>query len=221
MARVPFQDRAQAGSLLAEELKPYARKRDTIILALVRGGVAIGAALRDALGLPLYPYIVRKLGHPLHREYGLGAIAEGGATYLDEDAMRMMEATWEDLEPVIEEETAEMERRKSAYLTSARPPLKGKTVILTDDGAATGGTMLAAIQDVRAQGVKKVIVALPVSPLDTERAFEKQADEVSILANPEPFEAVGKWYRDFPQLTDEDVITLLQKDSVLARPTIH
>lgn len=207
---LPFSNRTQAGQSLAEALQDYRTKPETIILALVRGGVVIGRALADALNLPLYPYIVRKLGHPGHREYGLGAIAENGATYLDETAMRMSGITWEDLEPVIEEETQELKRRAEKYLVKARPPLKDKTIILTDDGAATGSTLFAAIEDLRKAKVRKIVVALPVAPPDTKEELKKRADAVVVLATPTPFNAVGAWYRDFPQVEDEEVLRLLR-----------
>ncbi len=219
MVHLPFHTRKNAGMQLASLLQKYKGDRDTLILALVRGGVAIGHALATELLLPLYPYVVRKLGHPTHREYGLGAIAEGGSTYLDEPMMKMQELTWEDLEPIAEEEMAEMKRRVQAYTVAPRPDLKGKTVILTDDGAATGGTMFAAIEDMRRGHAEKVIVALPVSPPDTKELLARKADEVAILATPEPFNAVGQWYRDFPQLEDDEVLQLLRSTQSKAEAT--
>lgn len=207
---LPFRSRIDAGMAVAERLSAYKGKKDTIILALVRGGVVIGRSLADAMKLPLYPYVVRKIGHPGHREYGVGALAEGGATYIDDIAMKMTGLAFEDIEPVIEEETAELKRRTKAYLVEARPSLRGKTVILTDDGAATGGTMFAAIDDVRKIGAAKIIVALPVCPPDTKEELRKRADEAIILATPKDFDAVGKWYREFPQVEDEEVLELLR-----------
>ena len=206
---LPFQSRTAAGRILAGKLGEYAGKKDTIILGLVRGGIEIGAALSSILKLPLHPYIVRKLGHPSHRD-GIGAIGEGGATYLDEKTMRSLDLEWEDMEPVIEEEMLELRRRKEAYSANKRPSFLGKSIILTDDGAATGGTMFAAVEDLRKAGVQKIVIALPVSPPGIEDEFLRIADDVIILATPEPFEAVGKWYVSFPQLTDEDVLQLLK-----------
>lgn len=210
MPTLPFSTRAAAGRLLADALRRYAEKKHVLILALVRGGVVIGRALADELRLPLFPYVVRKLGHPGHREFALGAIAEGGSTYLDDAAMRACGVAWTDLEPVIAEETKELKRRKEAYLVSARPNLKAKTVILTDDGAATGATLFATIEDLKKLKVKKIIVALPVCPPDTAELLRHKADDAVILASPEPFEAVGKWYAEFPQVEDEEVLGLLR-----------
>ena len=206
---LPLRDRKTAGHLLAEQLRPHRGKENTLVLALVRGGVVVGRAIADDLGLPLHPYIVRKLGHPGHREFGLGAIAEGGATYFDEASMRMSGISKKDLLPVIEEETAELQRRKKAYIVRPRPALAGKTIILTDDGAATGATLFAAIEDVRMQKVKWLVVALPVCPPDTALRLAERADVLATLATPEPFNAVGAWYSRFDQVEDDEVITML------------
>ncbi|MDD5623833.1 MAG: phosphoribosyltransferase family protein [Candidatus Peribacteraceae bacterium] len=210
MTDLPFPTRSDAGAALAGALREYGGAKDTLILALVRGGVVVGRALADALKLPLFPYVVRKLGHPGHREFALGAVAEGGSTFLDDATMQASGVTWEDMEPVIEEEMQELERRKTAYLIEARPELRGKTIILTDDGAATGASLFAAIEDLRKAAVKKIIVALPVSPPDTVARLKEKADGVVVLATPEPFEAVGLWYGSFPQIEDEEVIRLLK-----------
>ncbi|MFA5799583.1 MAG: phosphoribosyltransferase family protein [Candidatus Peribacteraceae bacterium] len=212
MGILPFQTRTAAGRILAGKLGAYAGKKNVLILGLVRGGVEIGSAMAAFLSLPLFPYIVRKLGHPGHREFGIGAIAEGGATYLEERTMRSHGVEWTEMEPVIAEEMAELKRRKEAYAVRKRPPLKGNTVILCDDGAATGVTMFAAIQDMKKAKVKKIVVALPVCPPDTAERLGRLADETVFLATPEPFDAVGKWYVEFPQLSDEDVLKLLKQN---------
>lgn len=208
--RDAFRNREEAGTLLAEKLTAYKGKPNTIILALVRGGVAVGRVLADTLHLPLFPYVVRKIGFPGHREFGIGALAEGGATHLDEDTMQAYGLTFADIESIIEEETCETQRRMQTYAVRPRPDLKGATVILTDDGAATGGTMFAAIDDVRKAHAKKVTVALPVCPPDTAGHLRKRADDIVILHTPSNFDAVGRWYRDFPQLEDGEVINLLK-----------
>ncbi|MDD5739267.1 MAG: phosphoribosyltransferase family protein, partial [Candidatus Peribacteraceae bacterium] len=161
MAHLPFPSRTDAGLKLAASLRSYAGKKGVLILALVRGGVVVGKAIADTLKLPLFPLVVRKLGHPAHREFALGAIAEGGGTFLDESSMRMSGITWEDMEPIIEEEMEELKRRKEVYAVRTRPDLSGMTVILVDDGAATGASLFAAIDDLRTYKVRKIIVALP------------------------------------------------------------
>ncbi len=207
--RLPFHTRMDAGVQLSAELAELKNAEDTYIFALVRGGVVTGAALARELALPLYPYIVRKLGHPDHREYALGAIAEGGATFLDEQAMTLTGTTWADLEPVVEEEMAELKRRRTAYLAAGRPDPGGKTIIVTDDGAATGATLFAAIEDLRNAKAKRIVAALPVCPPDTAARLRERADDVRILAEPAAFHAVGQWYREFPQVEDEEVLRLL------------
>jgi putative phosphoribosyl transferase len=211
MVELPFADRADAGTLLAKELMRYKKQKNTAVLALVRGGIPVGRALADTLELPLYPYIVRKLGHPEDREFAMGALAEGGATFLDDAAMRMCGIEWEDMQPIIDEETKELKRRKEAYLTEARPPLAGHTVILTDDGAATGATLFAGIEDLRDAKVSKIIVALPVCPPDTAMKLNELTDTAIILASPTPFHAVGIWYQSFTQVDDREVLQLLSK----------
>jgi predicted phosphoribosyltransferase len=208
----PLETREAAGRILAGLLGGESGNKDALILALVRVGVVVGHTLAAILDLPLYPYIVRKLGHPGHREFGLGAIAEGGSTYLDEATMQAHGVSWAEMEPVINAEMQELRRRKTAYAVRSRPDLAGKTIILTDDGAATGSTMLAAIEDMKEAKAKKIIVALPVCPPDTAQLRKKKADEVVTIATPEPFDAVGKWYQVFDQVEDEEVIALLKKE---------
>lgn len=209
MADLPFQNREDAARTLAKRLQQYSGKKNTLILALVRGGVVIGRTMADELMLPLYPYVVRKLGHPLHREFGLGAIAEGGVTRLDDAEMQLHGVSWEEMEPVIEEETLELARRKETYLVRARPDLSGKTIILTDDGAATGMTLIAAIEDLRKANVKKIVAAVPVCPPETADLLRAKADTLVVLATPKSFDAVGKWYEEFPQVEDNEVISIL------------
>lgn len=211
MVELPFPDRTVAGILLAKELLEYREKKDTVILALVRGGIVVGNALAEELDVPLFPYIVRKLGHPEDRECAMGALAEGGATFMDDAAMQMCGIEWEDMQPIINEERGELKRRKETYLIEARPPLEGKTIILTDDGAATGATMFAAMEDLKNAAVEKIVVALPVCPPDTALKLGEQAEETIFLATPTPFHAVGLWYQHFPQVEDDEVLKLLSK----------
>jgi len=210
MPSLPFPTREDAGLALSEELQEYKNAKETLILALVRGGVVIGVTLSNELNIPFFPYIVRKLGHPGHREFALGAIAEGGETYLDEASMAAHGVEWKHMESIIEEEMEELKRRKEKYNVKPRPDLKDKTIILTDDGAATGATIFAAIEDLRKANVKKLIVALPVCPPDTAAKLHEKADEVILLATPANFYAVGQWYLDFPQVEDEEVLELLR-----------
>jgi len=207
---LPFPTRTDAGLALSQELTEYKDAKDTLILALVRGGIVIGKALSDELNLPLHPYIVRKLGHPGHREYALGAIAEGGSTFLDDAMMNVHDLNWKNLEPIIDEEMKELARRKEKYMVKPRPDLKGQTVILTDDGAATGATIFAAIEDLRKVKVKKIVVALPVCPPDTAKLLTSKADETVFSATPATFYAVGQFYIDFEQVEDEEVLGLLK-----------
>lgn len=208
---LPFANRREAGRALGAALRgTYVGQEDTLILALVRGGVAIGRSLVDDLHLPLHPYIVRKIGHPRHREFAVGAIAEGGATHMDENVIQAFGVEWNELESVIEEEIEEMKRRRNVYRSAPLPPLAGTTVILTDDGAATGATLLAAIADLRKAKAKRIVVALPVCPPDTAAVLRKAADELVTLATPVPFNAVGEWYLEFPQLEDSEVLELLK-----------
>jgi putative phosphoribosyl transferase len=208
---LPIPNRAAAGKTLAGKLGTYAGKKSTLLLGLLRGGASVAAAAAPILNIPCYPYAVRKIGHPEHREYGIGAIAEGGGTYLDEDRMREHEIRWEEIEPIIGEEMAELRRRKEAFDVRGRPSMKGKNVIFMDDGAATGVTLFAAIQDARTAGAKKVIVAIPVCPPDTAKALASLTDQAIILATPSPFDAVGKWYTQFTEMTDADVWKALKK----------
>lgn len=210
MTPLPFSSRASAGALLAKKLNFYKNSEDTLVLALVRGGVVVGSVLSKDLCLPLFPYIVRKIGHPEHREFAVGAIAEGGATFMDDKAMQMHSVNWDAVEDVIEEEEQELHRRKEVYLIQARPDLEGKTVILTDDGAATGSTIYAAMDDLRNANVKKLIIALPVCPADTGLRLKEKSDEAYILAMPEDFYAVGQFYSEFQEVGDNEVIEILK-----------
>lgn len=210
MSSLPFHNRSIAGSALAKELKAYAGKPDTMILALVRGGVVVGRALADALALPLYPFAVRKIGHPMHREFGLGAIAGEGAMYLDEITLVDHGFTEEHLKPIIEEERHELERRRKLYSPEPLPSFKDQTIILTDDGAATGSSVFAAVEEIRKSNPVKIVVALPLCAPDTAEKIRKKADEIVILETPSPFNSVGQWYSEFPQVEDKEVLALLK-----------
>ena len=210
-ALLPFYSREDAGEQLAIPLARYRKKKNTLVFGLVRGGILIAYPLAKKLDLPMYPYIVRKVGHPSYREFGLGAISEGGAVHLDEALMKSHRIERKDINIIIEEELKELKRRKDLYSTEPRPSMKGKTIIITDDGAATGNTLFAVMRDLRKEHVKKIIIALPICPLDIEQRLVKEADEVHTLAMPTNFSHIGKWYVNFPQVSDEEVIELLKK----------
>lgn len=207
---VPFKNREEAGRLLSELLRSYRDRKDTIVLSLIRGGVVVGHAIAKELHLPHYPYIVRKIGHPYHREFAVGAMTEDEQLHLDEETIGYEDIDKSSLQNVIDEELKELRRRKEKYMVSVRPDLKGMTVILTDDGAATGATLFATIKDLKKREVKRIIVALPVAPPEVKKQCEKDVDETVILETPVPFNAVGAWYLDFPQVEDEEVQKLLK-----------
>jgi Predicted phosphoribosyltransferases len=207
-----FRDRRDAGKRLAEELHRYANRPDVMVLALPRGGVPVGFEVATALDSPLDVFVVRKLGLPWHEELAMGALARGGVRILDEDLIRAAGVSEEDVQRVTATEQRELERRERQY-RGARPfpNLTGKTVILVDDGLATGYTMRAAVAALRQEGPARVIVAVPVAARETCAAFRDIADDIVCAVTPEPFHAVGLWYEDFSQTTDDEVRDLLDR----------
>jgi putative phosphoribosyl transferase len=207
----PFKNRMQAGMLLARQLMPYARRPDVIVLALPRGGVPLGFMVAQALNVPLDVLLVRKLGLPGHSEYAIGAISTD-QSLLQTDIIKALGVPMEAIEAVAARERKEMERREALY-RGDRPPLqlRDKVVILVDDGLATGSTMRVAIQTVRKAQPAKVIVAVPVSAPEACRELAAEADEMVCLSTPQPFYAVGQWYEDFGQTSDEEVTSLLEE----------
>jgi predicted phosphoribosyltransferase len=207
-----FRDRFDAGRQLAERLMHCAGRDDVIVLALPRGGVPVGYEVAEALGAPLDVFLVRKLGVPGHEELAMGAIASGGVRVLNEQVVRMLRPTESDVRRVETQELRELERREAEY-RGGRPPLdvRGKTVILVDDGLATGSTMRAAVAALRRLGPARIVVAVPVGARETCAEFEGEADEAVCAREPEPFHAVGLWYEDFSQTTDEEVRELLTR----------
>lgn len=204
-----FQDRVDAGRRLAEKLVLF-RERDPIVVALPRGGVPVAYEVARALGAPLDVLIARKLGAPGHPEFGIGAIAQGGAVHLDVEMARTVGVTQEYLEAVTRKELAEMDRRLRAYRGDRAPlDVAGRTVILVDDGLATGVTTRAAIRALRAQSPRAIVLAVPVCARETARLLRAEVDEVVCLEAPEHFLAVGRWYADFEQTTDKEVLSLL------------
>src|SRR5213080_5216204 len=205
-----FPNRAEAGRLLGLKLSKYAGRDDVIVLGLPRGGVPVAYEVAQALRVPLDVFIVRKLGVPGFEELAVGAIASGGVRVLNEDVARAVPNADEIIESVTAKETAELQRREQSYRDGRpAPELGGKTVILVDDGLATGATMRAAVKALRQRGAAKIVVAVPVGPPDTCHEIEEQADETVCLSMPEFFQAVGQYYEDFSQTTDEDVRQLL------------
>lgn len=207
-----FANRTEAGRLLAEKLVKYAGRDDVVVLGLPRGGVPVAYEVAKRLRAPLDLFIVRKLGVPGFEELAAGAIASGGVRVLNEDVMRAIPRADEAIEAVTARETAELERREQIYRQGRPPPeLRDRIVILVDDGLATGATMRAAVKALRQSGAAKIIVAVPVGPPDTCRELEERADETICLSTPEFFQAVGQYYEDFSQTSDEDVRELLSQ----------
>jgi len=207
----PFEDRRAAGRALAALLQHDAGRDDVLVLALPRGGVPVAFEVAQALGAPLDLFLVRKLGTPGHRERAMGAIASGGVRVLNDDVVHWYGITPVEIEAVAREEQRELERREAAYREGREPvPIEGRTVILIDDGLATGSTMRAAVQAVRQRRPARVVVAVPVGAPQTCDELSAIADEVVCARTPEPFAAVGQWYLDFDQTTDQEVRGLLR-----------
>jgi putative phosphoribosyl transferase len=209
---IRYQDRSDAGRLLARKLVAFGQDPDTIVLALPRGGVEVAFEIAAALSLPLDVLIVRKLGTPGQPELAMGAIASGGIRVLNEEVVRELGLGEQTIERVTVVERQEIERREGLY-RGTRPPLdpRGRTVLLVDDGLATGSTMLAAIQALRARGPRRIIAAIPVAARESLQRVRAAADEVVCLQTPSPFVAIGAWYERFPQLDNDDVRRLLAR----------
>jgi putative phosphoribosyl transferase len=207
-----FSNRAEAGQLLAEKLNKYAGREDVIVLGLPRGGVPVAYEVARRLGVPLDVFIVRKLGVPGFEELALGAIASGGVRVLNEDVVRALPNANELIESVTTRELAELARREQIYRDGRpAPDIGGRTVILVDDGLATGATMRAAVAALRQLGAAKIVVAVPVGAADTCREIEREVDETVCAMAPEWFQAVGQFYEDFSQTSDDEVRELLAR----------
>lgn len=207
-----FHDRADAGQRLAAQLQDYAGQADVIVLALPRGGVPVAYEVARALRAPLDVFVVRKLGMPGHEEYAIGALASGGVRLINEQAVALHGVDQREIDRVAAAEQSELERRERSYRGERPfPVIRGRTVILVDDGLATGSTMRAAVQALRLEAPRKIIVAVPVSAPDICHAFRDIADAIVCVMTPEPFYAVGLWYEDFSQTTDEEVHELLDR----------
>lgn len=213
----PFADRAAAGRILAEALHEYAGREGVTVFGLARGGVPVAYEVARGLGAPLDVFMVRKLGFPGHEELAMGAIASGGVRILNQDVLDRYPVSEDAVAAVAAREQEELERRQREY-TGGRSslPIEGRTVILVDDGLATGASMRAAAAAVRSQNPAELIIAVPVAAPETCRAMEAEADAVVCARTPEPFRAVGMWYTSFGQTTDEEVKALLERGGARA-----
>ncbi len=207
-----YRDRTEAGQVLAQHLTAYADRPDVLVLGLPRGGVPVASEVAQALHAPLDVFLVRKLGVPGREELAMGAIATGGVRVLNDDVVRALDIPNEVIDAVAESEGVELQRRSQLYRGDRPPPaVRGRTVILVDDGLATGSTMRAAVAALRRQGPAHLVVAVPVGSADTCADLAEQA-EVICPRTPEPFLAVGMWYDDFRQTSDDEVRELLERD---------
>ncbi|MCU1299438.1 MAG: putative phosphoribosyl transferase [Acidobacteriaceae bacterium] len=215
---MPYRDRFEAGRVLASELRHLANRPDVIVLALPRGGVPVGYEVAKELNAPLDVFVVRKLGVPGHEELAMGALASGGVRVLNENVIRSLGIPDRVVDMVAANEQRELERRERQY-RDGRPPLdvRGRTVILVDDGLATGSSMRVAVRALRSKNPARIIVAVPVASGDTCAELESEANQVICAATPEPFWAVGQWYTDFSQMSDEEVRDLLRQAASLPK----
>ena len=200
-----FENREDAGQKLARELERY-RGTNSIVLALPRGGVEVGRVVAESLGVPLDVIVTRKIGAPGQPEYAIGAIAENGVVVINEDEVRRLGISQEYLDAEIARQRQEIRHRLDTFRDGrSLPDLRDRTVILVDDGIATGFTALAALQAIQAEKPERVVIATPVAPREVVSLLARYADDVVVLATPDPFLAVGYWYRRFDQLSDDDV----------------
>jgi predicted phosphoribosyltransferase len=207
-----FRDRADAGRRLAAELTTYANRPDVLVLALPRGGVPVGFEVAQALNAPLDVFLVRKLGVPGHEELAMGAIASGGIYVLNDEVVNSLRIPAEMIDAAAYSERRELDRRERAYRDD-RPPadVRGRTVVLVDDGLATGATMRAAAAALRRQDPARIVVAVPTAARETCDGLSALVDDIVCATTPEPFYAVGLWYEDFSQTTDAEVRDLLER----------
>ena len=207
-----FKDRTEAGRVLAGRLGNYANRPGVVVLALPRGGVPVAFEVAQALNAPLDVFLVRKLGTPGQEELAMGAIASGGIRVLNSSVVEWLAIPDEVIDEIAACEQKELERRERAYRDD-RPPIeiRGRTIVLVDDGLATGSTMRAAIEALKQQHPARLIVAVPVAPLSTCAALEAEVDELICPLSVEPFDGVSRWYQDFTQTSDDDVRRLLEE----------
>jgi predicted phosphoribosyltransferase len=208
----PFKDREHAGKVLADRLKSYAERPDVIVLALPRGGVPVGYEVASALQTPLDVFVVRKLGAPGQEELAMGAIASGGIRVMNPDVLQALRVPQSVIDEVVANEARELARRERLYRGDRPfPDLKGRTVILVDDGLATGSTMRAAAQALRQHQPARIVVAVPTAAAETCQDLRNEVDETVCVITPEPFYAVGLWYEEFSQTSDDEVRDLLAR----------
>ena len=204
-------DRREAGRLLAEQLANYAGRDDVVVLGLPRGGVVVAFEVAKALYVPLDIFLVRKLGTPGQEELAIGAIASGGVRVMNEDVVGAFGLSDAQIEAVVSREQAELDRRERAYRGDTEPlDLSGKTVIVIDDGLATGASMRTALRSLKSHRPSRIVLAVPTAPRSTCVTLEREVDEAICLMAPEPFYAIGQWYVDFSQTSDEEVVSLLR-----------
>jgi putative phosphoribosyl transferase len=207
-----FRDRADAGRQLATHLDDYAAHPGALVLGLARGGVPVAFEVARALDVPLDVFLVRKLGVPGHEELALGAIASGGARVINKSVVRSLEISEEEIASIAAAEQRQLERQERLYRDGESPtPVLGRIAILVDDGLATGASMSAAAAALKQQGAGEVVVAVPIAPPETCAALEEQVDRIVCARTPELFFAVGAWYEDFSQVSDEEVQDLLRR----------
>ena len=214
-----FQDRFEAGRVLASRLRQFSGRHDVVVLALPRGGVPVGYEVAQALHAPLDVFVVRKLGTPGQEELAMGALAPGGITVLNREVIQALEIPQQIIDAAVGREQSELERREREY-RGGRPAadVKGRTVIVVDDGLATGSSMRVAARALRKEGATVIVVAVPVAARSTCEEFEGEADQLICAATPEPFWAVGQWYRNFTQTTDDEVRELLARAAARSLP---
>jgi putative phosphoribosyl transferase len=215
-----FKDRTEAGQRLAVKLAAYTDRQNVLVLGLPRGGVPVAFEVANALKAPLDVFLVRKLGVPSQEELAMGAIASGGVRVLNQEIIEGLRLTEATIDRVAQKEQQELERRERLYRDNRPvPALQGRTVIVVDDGLATGATMRAAIEAVRQQQPARLVVGVPVSSFETCQEIGSEVDEIVCVETPRPFYSVGLWYKDFPQTTDEEVRDLLFKAENSQQPS--
>jgi putative phosphoribosyl transferase len=217
-----FKDRVEAGRILAQRLGDYADRKDGIVLGLPRGGIPVAFEIASALHLPLDVWLVRKLGFPGYSELAMGAIASGGIRVLNEQMLREYPIPMHVIDQVTQKELQELNRREEHYRGHRpRPRIEDQTVILVDDGIATGATLRAGIAALRKEQPKSIVVAVPVAPSSTCRQLVSEVDQLVVLITPEPMHSISLWYQTFPQVSDVEVCQLLDRAQQLGSDPVR